>query len=88
MTELEKRLTAIATNSIAPQDLTKAFDDAAIALLRHTKLIVGDTTFLIREIEYYFSGNHYGHHDSYAHTKTLWHDTENNDSAYLFCCRG
>jgi hypothetical protein len=68
MTELEESLLNIATNKVQPKDLEKQFDEVAVGLLRKTKLIAGESKFLIREIEFYFSGEHYKHFDSYAHS--------------------
>lgn len=68
MTELYKLLTDIATNKIIPETLEKVFDEIAVMLLGGTKLVAGQSEYLIREIEFYFSGNYYNHFDSYAHS--------------------
>lgn len=68
MTDLNKILYDIATNKIAPEDLEKTFDKVAVYLLRQTKLVAGKSEYLIKEIEFYFSGEHYNHKDSYVHS--------------------
>ncbi|HEX4374536.1 MAG TPA: hypothetical protein VHZ50_14640 [Puia sp.] len=68
MTDLEKRLSDIATNKIQPEDLERTFDLISIDLLRHAKLVAGQSQYLIREIEFYFSGKYYNHFDAYAHS--------------------
>lgn len=68
MTDLEKSLSEIATNKVRPEDLEKVFDEVAVSLLRQTKLVAGKSEYLIKEIEFYFSGEHYKHFDSYAHS--------------------
>lgn len=68
MTDLEKLLLDIATNKIFPEDLERVFDEISVALLRQTKLVAGQSEYLIKEIEFYFSGDYYNHFDSYAHS--------------------
>lgn len=68
MTDLEKTLSDVATNKVPPKDLEKIFDEISICLLRQTKLVAGDSQYLIKEIEFYFSGEYYNHFDSYAHS--------------------
>ncbi len=68
MTDLEKLLSYIATNKVQPEDLEKVFDEVAVGLLRQTKLVAGENEYLIKEIEFYFSGEHYDHFDTYAHS--------------------
>jgi len=68
MTDLENLLSDIATNKIFPEDLEKVFDEISVALLRQTKLVAGQAEYLVKEIEFYFSGEYYSHYDSYAHS--------------------
>ena len=68
MTDLEKTLSDVATNKVPPKDLEKIFDEISICLLRQTKLVAGDSQYLIKEIEFYFSGEYYNHFDSYTHS--------------------
>ena len=68
MTNLEKQLTAISKNEIQSDGLLIAFDDIATSLLRHTMLVAEKSQYLIREIEFYFSGEYYNHFDTYAHS--------------------
>lgn len=68
MTDLQKLLSDIATNKISPDELEKVFDEISVALLRQSKLVAGQSEYLIKEIEFYFSGEYYKHFDSYAHS--------------------
>jgi len=64
---LQDLLKRIANNEFQDTDLEKKFDEIAIELLWHTKLIAGSQEYFIREIEFYFSSDHYKHMDPYAH---------------------
>ena len=68
MTDLEKILTDISVDTLPLLELESAFDKIATELLRNTKLVAGESTFLIKEIESYFDSVHYRHHDPYAHS--------------------
>lgn len=67
MTDLEKLLSDLATNKVHTDDIEKVFDEISVALLRQTKLIAGQSQYLIKEIEFYFSSEHYNHFDTYSH---------------------
>ena len=64
---LQDLLKNIANNEYQHADLEKKFDEIAIELLRNTKLIARSKEYFIREIEFYFSSDHYKHVDPYAH---------------------
>ncbi len=68
MTDLEKLLIDLSTNKIRPDELEKIFDEIATCLLRQTMLVAGQSYYLIKEIEFYFSGKYYNHFDNYIHS--------------------
>jgi len=68
MTDLEKILKDISVDTLPLIELERALDKIATELLRNTKLVAGESTFLIKEIEFYFDSVHYRHHDPYAHS--------------------
>lgn len=69
MTDLEKNLSDLSSNSVSANEIEKIFDEIAVSLLRQTKLIAGDAQYLIREIEFYFCSGYYNNHkDPYIHS--------------------
>ena len=54
MIDLQTLLYSIATSKIHPAELEKSFDEVATLLLRHSKLIAGQSSYLLKEIEFYF----------------------------------
>lgn len=68
MTNLQTLLYSITTNQIHPNELEKSFDEVAILLLRHSKLVAGQSSYLLKEIEFYFFSDFYQHQDPYVHS--------------------
>ncbi len=70
MTELRHILTNISTNQVQHKDISRAFDEVAIELLLHTKIIMPYGCFYLREIEFYFY-NKNNYRDPYTHKHPL-----------------
>jgi hypothetical protein len=66
MTDLIKLLTDLSSQTIAKEDLHKALDEIAVALLRQAKIVTPKDQFYFREIEIYFYDKDL-HPDTYAH---------------------
>lgn len=68
MKDLEDLLDKIANNQVPPENLEDVFDRIAVMLLQKTKIVAGKSAYLLKEIEFYFSSNHYNHLDNYVHS--------------------
>jgi hypothetical protein len=64
---LQQLLGSLAHNQFQHTDLEQKFDEIAIELLRHTKLVAGSKEYFICEVEFYFFSRHYKHEDLSVH---------------------
>lgn len=66
MTDLTKLLTDISNRKVDQNNLQIAFDEIAVSLLRHSKIVTPKEHFHLREIEIYFFDKE-NHPDPYTH---------------------